>query len=178
MIAFRIIRSAALVNGELGADAGQIRSCRDEVIDGELDALTLFVWPPAAAQNNANANEVISGPRDEMAGGVMGKKPINPNDHVNRGQSSNNVSSCHARRRRRGVVRRLRPHGALRKTLNDKARRPTPTSSKWATLAGRRRRLLPVRNLAGSRTDIAMRASSRRCRPCTNWHWRTAVGTD
>ena len=39
-----------------------------------------------------NANEVISNRAIEMAGGVKGSKtPVNPNDHVNRGQSSNDT---------------------------------------------------------------------------------------
>ena len=39
-----------------------------------------------------NANEVIANRAIEMAGGVVGgKKPIHPNDHVNRGQSSNDT---------------------------------------------------------------------------------------
>ena len=39
-----------------------------------------------------NANEVISNRAIEMLGGVMGsKKPVHPNDHVNAGQSSNDV---------------------------------------------------------------------------------------
>ena len=39
-----------------------------------------------------NANEVISNRAIELAGGVIGSKtPVNPNDHVNRGQSSNDT---------------------------------------------------------------------------------------
>jgi len=46
----------------------------------------------SGTQTNMNANEVISNRAIEMMGGVMGsKKPVHPNDDVNRGQSSNDV---------------------------------------------------------------------------------------
>ncbi len=39
-----------------------------------------------------NANEVIAGRANELAGaGRGGKEPVHPNDHVNRGQSTNDV---------------------------------------------------------------------------------------
>src|SRR6185295_5289225 len=91
-------KAAALTNGELGALPKQtvdlIVGAADEVIDGNLDAhFPLFVWQTGSGtQTNMNANEVISNRAIEMAGGVMGsKKPIHPNDHVNRGQSSNDT---------------------------------------------------------------------------------------
>ena len=71
-----------------------IVSAADEVIDGKLDAhFPLFVWQTGSGtQTNMNANEVISNRAIEMAGGQMGsKKPVHPNDHVNRGQSSNDT---------------------------------------------------------------------------------------
>ncbi|MCR3882736.1 lyase family protein, partial [Klebsiella quasipneumoniae] len=46
----------------------------------------------SGTQSNMNANEVISNRAIEIAGGAMGtKKPVHPNDHVNRGQSSNDT---------------------------------------------------------------------------------------
>jgi fumarate hydratase class II len=46
----------------------------------------------SGTQSNMNANEVISNRAIEIAGGVMGsKKPVHPNDDVNRGQSSNDT---------------------------------------------------------------------------------------
>src|SRR5690606_29598107 len=46
----------------------------------------------SGTQSNMNANEVISNRAIELAGGVMGSKaPVHPNDHVNRGQSSNDT---------------------------------------------------------------------------------------
>src|SRR6185436_12633218 len=91
-------RAAASANVELGQlpkETGDlILSAAQEVIDGKLDAhFPLFVWQTGSGtQTNMNANEVISNRAIEMAGGVMGsKKPIHPNDDVNRGQSSNDT---------------------------------------------------------------------------------------
>jgi fumarate hydratase, class II len=66
----------------------------EEVIDGKLEAhFPLVVWQSGSGtQTNMNVNEVISNRAIEMAGGQMGsKKPVHPNDHVNRGQSSNDA---------------------------------------------------------------------------------------
>ena len=66
----------------------------DEVIEGKLDAhFPLVVWQTGSGtQSNMNVNEVISNRAIQLAGGVMGsKQPVHPNDHVNRGQSSNDV---------------------------------------------------------------------------------------
>jgi fumarate hydratase class II len=66
----------------------------DEVIAGNLDAhFPLVVWQTGSGtQSNMNANEVIANRAIELAGGTMGsKKPVHPNDDVNRSQSSNDV---------------------------------------------------------------------------------------
>ncbi len=66
----------------------------DEVIDGQLDAhFPLVVFQTGSGtQSNMNANEVISNRAIELAGGTLGSKtPVHPNDHVNRGQSSNDT---------------------------------------------------------------------------------------
>jgi len=97
--AFGIVKKAsAQVNVDLGGVppelATHIIRAADEVIEGKLDAhFPLFVWQTGSGtQSNMNANEVISNRAIEMAGGVIGsKKPIHPNDHVNRGQSSNDT---------------------------------------------------------------------------------------
>jgi fumarate hydratase, class II len=97
--AFGIVKKAsALTNHDLGKlDATKtelIVRAADEVIDGKLDAqFPLVVWQTGSGtQSNMNANEVISNRAIELAGGVMGsKKPIHPNDDVNRSQSSNDV---------------------------------------------------------------------------------------
>jgi fumarate hydratase class II len=91
-------KCAALTNAELG-DLPQelcelVVRAADEVIDGGLDDhFPLVVWQTGSGtQSNMNANEVISNRAIEMAGGEMGsKKPVHPNDHVNRSQSSNDV---------------------------------------------------------------------------------------
>ncbi len=69
-----------------------ILQAADEVIEGKmLDQFPLVVWQTGSGtQTNMNANEVIAGRANEILGqGRGGKKPVHPNDHVNRGQSSN-----------------------------------------------------------------------------------------
>ena len=91
-------KSAALANGELGeleTDIAElIAKAADEVISGELDShFPLVVFQTGSGtQSNMNSNEVISNRAIELAGGQMGSKtPVHPNDHVNRGQSSNDT---------------------------------------------------------------------------------------
>lgn len=91
-------KAAAQANAELGElpkDIGElVVKAADEVIAGKLDAeFPLVVFQTGSGtQSNMNANEVISNRAIELAGGEMGsKKPVHPNDHVNRGQSSNDT---------------------------------------------------------------------------------------
>jgi fumarate hydratase, class II len=91
-------KAAALVNQDLGllpADKAKlIATAADEVIEGKLDEhFPLVVWQTGSGtQTNMNANEVISNRAIELAGGKMGsKKPIHPNDDVNKSQSSNDA---------------------------------------------------------------------------------------
>ncbi|MGB3955903.1 MAG: class II fumarate hydratase [Brooklawnia sp.] len=91
-------KSAALANAELGElpseIAGLIEQAAEEVIEGKLDDdFPLVVFQTGSGtQSNMNSNEVISNRAIEIAGGEMGsKKPVHPNDHVNRGQSSNDT---------------------------------------------------------------------------------------
>ncbi len=93
-----IKKAAAQANealGNLEPDLSKIiQQAAQEVIDGKLDAhFPLAVWQTGSGtQTNMNANEVISNRAIEMLGGVMGsKKPVHPNDHVNRSQSSNDT---------------------------------------------------------------------------------------
>jgi fumarate hydratase class II len=93
-----IKKACAQVNmkaGDLDAKIGQaIVSAADEVIAGKLDDhFPLVVWQTGSGtQTNMNANEVISNRAIEIVGGEMGsKKPVHPNDHVNRSQSSNDT---------------------------------------------------------------------------------------
>ncbi len=91
-------KSAALANAELGElpqdIAKLIAQAADEVIAGKLDDhFPLVVFQTGSGtQSNMNSNEVISNRAIELAGGEMGTKtPVHPNDHVNRGQSSNDT---------------------------------------------------------------------------------------
>lgn len=91
-------KAAALANAELGELPGGIAEliakAADEVIAGKLDDhFPLVVFQTGSGtQSNMNANEVISNRAIELAGGVLGSKaPVHPNDHVNRGQSSNDT---------------------------------------------------------------------------------------
>jgi fumarate hydratase class II len=91
-------KAAAITNKELGIlseeKAGLIIKASDEVIEGKLDDhFPLVVWQTGSGtQTNMNANEVISNRAIELAGGQMGsKKPIHPNDDVNKAQSSNDT---------------------------------------------------------------------------------------
>ncbi|WP_313716892.1 class II fumarate hydratase [Arsenicicoccus bolidensis] len=91
-------KSAALANAELDQlpqdVADLVVRAADEVIAGRLDDhFPLVVFQTGSGtQSNMNANEVVSNRAIELAGGVMGsKEPVHPNDHVNRGQSSNDT---------------------------------------------------------------------------------------
>jgi fumarate hydratase class II len=91
-------KAAALTNNGLGIlpveKTNLIVRASNEVIDGTLDEhFPLVVWQTGSGtQTNMNANEVISNRAIELAGGEMGsKKPIHPNDDVNKAQSSNDT---------------------------------------------------------------------------------------
>ncbi|MFG1503571.1 class II fumarate hydratase [Halobacteriovorax sp. ZH5_bin.2] len=91
-------KGAALANLELGKlpkeKATLIIQAADEVIEGKLDEhFPLVIWQTGSGtQTNMNANEVISNRAIEISGGIMGsKKPIHPNDDVNKSQSSNDT---------------------------------------------------------------------------------------
>src|SRR4051812_5432249 len=90
--------AAARVNQRMGGleprlgDA--IEQAAREVVDGKLAGeFPLVVWQTGSGtQSNMNANEVIAGRANEiLAGRRGGKDPVHPNDHVNRGQSSNDT---------------------------------------------------------------------------------------
>jgi fumarate hydratase, class II len=91
-------KAAALVNVELGALdstlAEAIVRAADEVIAGKHDGeFPLVVWQTGSGtQSNMNMNEVLANRASELLGGERGEKRlVHPNDHVNRGQSSNDV---------------------------------------------------------------------------------------
>jgi fumarate hydratase class II len=123
-------KAAALTNRELGLltdeKADLIAQAADEVIDGKLDDhFPLVIWQTGSGtQSNMNANEVISNRAIELAGGEMGsKKPIHPNDDVNKAQSSNDTfpTAMHIAAAER-IVRHLIPRvESLRDTLRAKS---------------------------------------------------------
>ena len=94
----QIKQSAAVVNKDLGALesdlAEAIVTAAQRVIDGEFDdqfVVDIF-QTGSGTSTNMNANEVISNVANEALGGELGTRtPVHPNDHVNRGQSSNDV---------------------------------------------------------------------------------------
>jgi fumarate hydratase class II len=89
--------SAASVSVEMGnldAEKGRaIRASADEVMAGDLDehfVLDIF-QTGSGTSTNTNANEVIANRATLALGGDLGAKLVHPNDHVNFGQSSNDV---------------------------------------------------------------------------------------
>lgn len=92
-----IKRAAASVNHSLKLldkkPADAIVRAATEVIDGRLDAefpVDIF-QTGSGTSTNMNTNEVISNRATELLGGARGSKLVHPNDHVNLGQSSNDV---------------------------------------------------------------------------------------
>ena len=91
-------QAAALVNQDLGGleprVAQAIAESAAKVVAGRHDdEFPLVVWQTGSGtQSNMNANEVIASLANERLGGKRGgKSPVHPNDHVNRGQSSNDT---------------------------------------------------------------------------------------
>jgi fumarate hydratase class II len=123
-------KSAARANAALGLITPEIADlvtrAADEVIAGTLDAeFPLVVFQTGSGtQSNMNANEVIANRANQLAGRPLGSHaPVHPNDHVNKGQSSNDgfpvvmhVAAAEA------IVHRLIPEvTALRTTLAEKS---------------------------------------------------------
>ncbi len=93
-----IKRSAAIVHSKDKLIDNKISKAiikaSDEVIKGKLDEnFPLKVWQTGSGtQTNMNVNEVIANRAIEILGGKKGtKKPVHPNDHVNKSQSTNDV---------------------------------------------------------------------------------------
>ena len=89
--------SAARVSGEAGyvpaEIAGAVTQAADEVVEGLLDnhfVLDVF-QTGSGTSTNTNANEVIANRATQLLGGTIGDRLVHPNDHVNFGQSSNDV---------------------------------------------------------------------------------------
>ncbi|MGK0453613.1 MAG: fumarate hydratase class II [Paraglaciecola sp.] len=92
-------KAAAFTNCELGVLAAEkrdlIAQVCDEILDGKLDdQFPLVIWQTGSGtQSNMNVNEVIANRAHEIAGKVIGEgeKTIQPNDDVNKSQSSNDT---------------------------------------------------------------------------------------
>jgi fumarate hydratase class II len=70
-----------------------VQKAAQEVIEGKLDAQFVvdIYQTGSGTSSNMNVNEVIANRACELSGGKRGDKSVHPNDHVNRGQSSNDV---------------------------------------------------------------------------------------
>src|SRR6056300_1454895 len=94
-----IIKKAAAIvntkNKDLDSKLSKhIIKAAEEVINGKLNEhFPLKVWQTGSGtQTNMNVNEVIANRAIKMMGGKLGsKKPVHPNDHVNKSQSTNDV---------------------------------------------------------------------------------------
>ena len=94
----KIKRSAAIVNNELGLLDGErknaIVQAADEIIEGKFySQFPIDIYQTGSGtSSNMNCNEILSNRASEIMGGVIGARdPVHPNDHVNLGQSSNDV---------------------------------------------------------------------------------------
>jgi len=127
----RTKRAAAMVNAELGLldkpVALAIAQAADDVLTGQhADAFPLSVWQTGSGtQTNMNMNEVLANRASEILGGPRGPgRLVHPNDHVNLGQSSNDIfpTAMHLAALA-GLTQQLLPHlESLRSTLDAKAR--------------------------------------------------------
>jgi fumarate hydratase class II len=127
-------KCAAQANLELGElamlapDAQRaLLQAADEVAQGKWDDhFPLVVWQTGSGtQSNMNANEVISNRAIQILGGELGsKKPIHPNDHVNRSQSSNDAfpAAMHIAAAEQCVQRLMPALDALARELEAKGR--------------------------------------------------------
>jgi fumarate hydratase class II len=92
-----IKKHAAITNAALGLVpkkiSGVIQKAAQEVIEGKLeDQFVVDIFQTGSGTStNMNANEVIANRACELLGGKRGDKSVHPNDHVNFGQSSNDV---------------------------------------------------------------------------------------
>jgi fumarate hydratase class II len=125
----QVKQAAASANGALGLleprIAQAIESAAREVAEGKWDGhFPIDVFQTGSGTSwNMNVNEVIANRANEILGAPLGsKKPVHPNDHVNRGQSSNDVIptviSLANRVRLDGLVEAM---GVLQRSISHKA---------------------------------------------------------
>ena len=124
-----IKKAAAETNQELGLLSGEladaIKTAADEVIEGKLDGQFVvdIFQTGSGTSTNMNTNEVIANRAIEIRGGTIGNREVHPNDHVNMGQSSNDVipTAIHVSALE-GLEKRLIPAvKQLRASLQEKA---------------------------------------------------------
>jgi fumarate hydratase class II len=127
----QVKRAAAAVNrslGKLPADkANAIMRAADEVLDGRhAQEFPLAVWQTGSGtQSNMNMNEVLANRGSELMGGERGEQRLlHPNDHVNMGQSSNDIfpTAMHVAAAAAVAQNLLPALGQLRATLLSKSR--------------------------------------------------------
>jgi fumarate hydratase class II len=124
-----IKRYCAQVNGELGLLEPKIFEAivraADELAVGQWNAhFPIDVFQTGSGTSwNMNANELLANRANELLGSALGsKKPVHPNDHVNRGQSSNDVIPAAIHIADRLAAERLRAElAALAEALETKA---------------------------------------------------------
>ncbi len=129
--AFGVLKLAAarsnMALGELDEGIGSaICQAAEEVVEGQhLDHFPLVVWQTGSGtQTNMNSNEVIAGRANEILTGQRGgKEPVHPNDHCNRGQSSNDSfpTAMHIAAVRQLVEETVPALGRLHAALDSKA---------------------------------------------------------
>lgn len=125
-------KAAAYTNHELGVLSEEkrdlIAKVCDEILEGRLDnQFPLVIWQTGSGtQSNMNVNEVIANRAQELAGKTIGKgeKAIQPNDDVNKSQSSNDTfpTGMHIAAYKKIVEITIPGVTQLRHTLNAKAK--------------------------------------------------------
>ncbi len=125
-------KAAAYTNCELGVLAEEkrdlIAQVCDEILAGKLDdQFPLVVWQTGSGtQSNMNVNEVIANRAHEIAGKVIGEgeKTIQPNDDVNKSQSSNDTfpTGMHIAAYKKIIETTLPGITKLRDTLDQKSK--------------------------------------------------------
>ena len=124
-------KAAAFTNCELGVLASEkrdlIAQVCDEILAGKLDdQFPLVIWQTGSGtQSNMNVNEVIANRAHEIAGKVIGEgdKTIQPNDDVNKSQSSNDTfpTGMHIAAYKKIVENTIPGITQLRDTLKEKS---------------------------------------------------------
>ncbi len=124
-------KAAAYTNSELGVLSSEkrdlIANVCDEILEGKHDdQFPLVIWQTGSGtQSNMNVNEVIANRAHQIAGKVIGEgeKTIQPNDDVNKSQSSNDTfpTGMHIAAYKKVVETTIPGVKQLRDTLNKKA---------------------------------------------------------